>query len=212
MVQNYPDSKKFKYLIGIDEAGRGPLAGPVAVGAVSCRGEDYLKIRKIFGKIKDCKQLSLNLREMWYARMLKARKEGLINFSCAYSGNLVIDKRGIVPAIRSALGRTLGELKRNPVSSYILLDGGLKAPVEYMNQKTIIRGDEKEMLIAMASVVAKVRRDRLIKKLAEKYPGYELEKHVGYGTLAHYRALGKLGLSAIHRRSFLNGFLRENDR
>lgn len=194
---------KPKYLIGIDEAGRGPLAGPVALGAVSCRAEDYLKVQKIFSKIKDCKQLSLNLRELWYVRMLKAKKEGLINFACAYSSNTAIDKRGIVPAIRSALGRALGGLKCDPVASYILLDGSLKAPKRYAKQKTIIRGDEQEMLIAMASVVAKVRRDRLMRKLAEKYPGYGLEQHVGYGTAAHYAALQKQGPSLIHRLSFL---------
>ena len=83
------------------------------------------------------------------------------------------------------------------------MDGGLKAPVEYKYQKTIIRGDEKELVIALASIVAKVTRDALMVKIALKYSGYGLEKHKGYGTAAHYRALKNIGISRIHRRSFL---------
>jgi ribonuclease HII len=220
---------KSKYLIGIDEAGRGPLAGPVAVGTVSCRLNDYHLVQKIFSKIKDCKKLSLNLRETWYWRLKEARRAGLINFACAYSSNLLIDKRGIVWGIKSALACALRQLENNrprgsiknvkhlvfnisPKNSRVLLDGSLKAPAEYENQQTIIRGDDTEMIIAMASVVAKVRRDRLIKRLAKKYSGYGFEEHVGYGTAAHYRALAKLGLSPIHRRSFLSRWLRPGKR
>ena len=204
MAKRFQDIKKPKFLIGIDEAGRGPLAGPVAVGVVSCRSADYLKVRKIFRKIKDCKQLSHNLREAWYHKLLVAKREGLINFSCAYSSNKIIDEKGIVLAVRRAMGRALGLLDCDPVSSYVLLDGSLKAPSRFENQKTIIRGDEKEMLIAMASIVAKVRRDRLVTRFSQKYPGYGLEQHMGYGTAAHYEALVKLGPSDIHRISFLS--------
>ena len=96
-------------------------------------------------------------------------------------------------------------LNKKPDETQILLDGGLRAPKEYKNQKTIIKGDEKELAIALASIVAKVTRDVLMVKLAKKYPGYRLEKHKGYGTKKHYQALKNKGISAIHRKSFLRG-------
>lgn len=210
MAKNYQDLKKFKYLVGIDEAGRGPLAGPVSLGAVAIPLVHYLAVRKTFGAIKNSKQLSLAQREEWYRLMLTERQAGRINFACAYSSNEAIDKRGIVWSIRSALARAVRRLECDPRRSRVLLDGSLKAPPEYQNQQTIIKGDEKEMIIAMASVVAKVRRDRLIKKLAKKYPNYGLEQHVGYGTKTHYQALTRLGLSPLHRRSFLSNWLRSS--
>jgi ribonuclease HII len=86
-----------------------------------------------------------------------------------------------------------------------LLDGGLKAPAEYLFQETIIKGDEKEPIIAMASIAAKVSRDWFMESLADKYQGYGFDKHKGYGTRAHYQAIMELGLSEIHRKSFLRG-------
>jgi ribonuclease HII len=88
------------------------------------------------------------------------------------------------------------------------LDGGLKAPAEYKNQKTIIKGDEKELCIALASIVAKETRDRLMVGLARRYSGYALEKHKGYGTREHYKALQNKGISPIHRKSFLKKLLK----
>ncbi|MEK7117997.1 MAG: ribonuclease HII, partial [Patescibacteria group bacterium] len=91
-----------------------------------------------------------------------------------------------------------------PSACAVLLDGGLKAPMKYPNQKTIIHGDTKETAIAMASVVAKVLRDRHMIRLHKKYPQYDFATHKGYGTKAHYRALKKYGLSIEHRKSFLH--------
>jgi len=199
-----------QYLIGIDEAGRGPLAGPVSLGAVSIPTKYLSAARKLFGKIKNSKHLSMAQRERWYRLMLAARQEGIINFACAYSSNTTIDIRGLSWSIRSALRRAIRKLNCPPRASKVRLDGSLKAPVEYCNQTTIIKGDEKEMIIAMASVVAKVRRDRLITRLSREYSGYGLEVHMGYGTAAHYKALRRLGPSLIHRRSFLGSLLRQN--
>jgi ribonuclease HII len=201
---------KAKYLIGIDEAGRGPLAGPVSLGAVSIPIKHLSAARKIFGKIKNSKHLSPLQRERWYRLMLAARQEGMINFACAYSSNVMIDTRGLSWSIRSALRRAINKLNCPPNYSKVRLDGSLKAPAEYLHQTTIIKGDEKEMIIAMASVVAKVRRDRLITRLSREYSGYGLEVHMGYGTAAHYKALRRLGPSFIHRRSFLGSLLRQN--
>ena len=192
-----------KYLIGVDEAGRGPLAGPISLGAVAIPVKYYRAARKLFRTIKNSKHLSLAQRERWYKLMLRGKQAGRLTFACAYSSNVMIDKRGISWATRSALRRAIHKLDYPPTCSKVRLDGSLKAPAEYRHQTTIIKGDEKEMIIAMASIVAKVRRDRLIKHLAPKYPGYNLETHVGYGTEAHYRALKKLGPSPIHRLTFL---------
>jgi ribonuclease HII len=90
---------------------------------------------------------------------------------------------------------------------HILLDGGLKAPEEYMHQETIIKGDEKEPIIALASIAAKVLRDQMMEELAEVHPEYGFENHKGYGTNEHYKAIKKHGLTAYHRRSFLSNFL-----
>jgi ribonuclease HII len=98
----------------------------------------------------------------------------------------------------------LAKQKALSLQSNILLDGALKAPDRFVFQKTIIKGDEKEPLIACASIVAKVTRDRLMKKLAKKYPGYAFEIHKGYGTKKHREFIQKLGLSKIHRKSFIS--------
>ncbi|MDO8520696.1 MAG: ribonuclease HII [bacterium] len=187
-----------KFFIGIDEVGRGPLAGPVAVGALVATP----KLIKEFCAIKESKQLSPLQREEWYARMLSSCGKEL-RFAVSFVSADIIDKKGIVFAIRLALTRSLKKLKVSPSACTVLLDGGLYAPKEYRRQKTIIRGDTKETVIAMASVVAKVLRDRRMVRLHKRYPKYGFAAHKGYGTKVHYRALKEYGLSPEHRRSFL---------
>jgi ribonuclease HII len=188
-----------QYLIGIDEAGRGPLAGPVSVGAVLLLPQFD---RTALAGVKDSKQLSEEAREAWYAKMRLWQKEGHLRFAVAYSSARQIDSRGIVWAVSSALRRALRSLEADPAESLVLLDGGLRAPVLYEQQETIIRGDATEPVIALASIAAKVRRDRLMKRLARAYPAYGFEVHKGYGTKAHRDAVLDLGPCAIHRRSF----------
>jgi ribonuclease HII len=199
---------KFKTVVGIDEVGRGPIAGPVAVCAL-CLGLNFNN--KDFKNFRDSKKLSHLQRLEWLEKINNEKEKGSISYKVCFESNKVIDKKGIVFAITRALNNSLRSLKLsdtginlNPNNTLVLLDGGLRAPVEYMNQKTIIKGDEKELAIALASIVAKVTRDALMVKLSKKYPGYGLEKHKGYGTQAHYKAIKKQGLSAIHRKSFLN--------
>lgn len=187
------------YIVGIDEVGRGPLAGPVAVGAVMV-SEDF-DWNQIPG-IRDSKKLTEKAREKIAALAEGLEKMGAIKTSVHFSSAKVIDDYGIVPAIRAALENTLISLK-TPLSARILLDGGLKAPEKFSNQTSIIKGDSKELSIALASIVAKVRRDRLMNELSEKYPGYGLEKHKGYGTAAHIQSIQRYGASEIHRKSFL---------
>jgi len=193
---------EYKYVIGIDEAGRGPLAGPVSVGAVLFEYDEYEKFKKeskdtLAGR--DSKKLSEKKREEWFENIQKLP----LKSSVAFSSNKVIDTKGIVPAINIAIEKIFTGFKLKPQECLVLLDGNLKAPYEFENQETIIKGDEKEPVISLASIVAKVSRDRYIVKLAKKYPEYNFEKHKGYGTKVHYEMIKEHGLCNIHRRSFL---------
>jgi ribonuclease HII len=199
---------EFNTIVGIDEVGRGPIAGPVAVCALAiCSNSLILKkgkwIMVHFENFRDSKKLSHNQRIKWLEKINQEKEKGNIFYKVSFASNKVIDEKGIVFAINKCLAESLNFLKIKPEECLVLLDGGLKAPKEYMNQKTIIKGDEKELSIALASIVAKVSRDNLMVKMAGKYPGYGLEKHRGYGTAAHYKALKSKGISAIHRKSFL---------
>ena len=195
---------KYKYVVGIDEVGRGPIAGPVAVCAL-CLNQNFNK--KNFKNFRDSKKLSHLQRLKWLEKINLEKEKGNIIYKVSFQSNKVIDKKGIIFAINKCLRNSLKKLNKNPEECLVLLDGGLRAPKEYVNQKTIIKGDEKELAIALASIVAKVTRDALLVNMACKYPGYGLEKHKGYGTDDHYKALKNKGISAIHRKSFLKNLI-----
>lgn len=195
---------KPKFFVGIDEVGRGPLAGPVAVGALCATR----KTLSAFRGIKDSKQLSPLQREEWHARMTSFSREEL-RFAVSFVSADIIDNKGIVFAIRLALSRSLRKLHVAPNECRVLLDGGLQAPMKYVSQETIIRGDAKKTVIAMASVAAKVLRDRHMVRLHKKYPEYNFAAHKGYGTKAHYLALKKHGLSREHRKSFCRSAMKK---
>jgi len=190
--------RKIKYIIGIDEVGRGPLAGPVAVCAFKMPVDFNAKK---FGKIKDSKKLTPQKREEIFAMLPRGGASG-VDYCVCYESAKRIDTIGLSRAIKNCLEKTLGKLKVKPNECQVLLDGGLKAPLEYKNQKTIIKGDEKERAIAFASIIAKVSRDRLMCKLAKKYSKYSFEIHKGYGTKKHCESIRKYGLSKEHRKSF----------
>ena len=195
---------KTKYLIGVDEVGRGPLAGPVAVGAVLVSP----RMLKNFHDIKESKQLTSQQREEWVAEMQALRCDELhIAVSMVHAST--IDRIGIVLAIRSALSRSLKKLEVVGSECQVLLDGGLYAPERFIHQRTIIGGDRAETVIAMASVAAKVHRDRYMVRLHKKYPVYNFDQHKGYGTSGHMIALKTHGLSVVHRVSFCN-FLKSS--
>lgn len=196
-----------KTSIGIDEVGRGPVAGPVVVGTMQVKGNRLQgivkKTEKILGiKLKDSKKLSKKQRELWFAEIATWEKQGLCDFCVTSISARDIDKIGISKAIRKALERSLAAL-RPAKQTLILLDGGLKAPTAFKNQKTIIKGDEKEPVIALASIVAKVTRDRYMTLQAKKYPAYGFETNVGYGTKKQYMAIQKHGLTPLHRKTYL---------
>ncbi|MHB8651718.1 MAG: ribonuclease HII [Minisyncoccota bacterium] len=188
--------------IGIDEAGRGPLAGPVAVGAVAVSRGALVSRHAWIRGIKDSKKLSERQREEWFEKIKTAQKNGWLRYAVVMKTAREIDRRGINRAISSALSSALKKLGSDPQIARVFLDGGLRAPHQFANQQTIVRGDEKKPLIALASIVAKVTRDRHMKKVANTYPVFGFEEHKGYGTRKHHEAIRTHGLSDIHRRSF----------
>lgn len=189
-------------IVGIDEAGRGPLAGPVAVGVVAV-AEGFDVAREFFG-VDDSKKLSEKKREKFF-EMLKARvAKGDARFKVGFSDATYIDTHGIVPAVKKALKDALLKVSPEPLSTRIFLDGSLSAPSEYINQETIIHGDALVPIISLASISAKVTRDHLMYLLADKYPNYEFEKNKGYGTSAHRSLIREYGVCAIHRRTFIH--------
>jgi len=192
---------QYSHILGVDEAGRGPLAGPVAVGIVKVPAG--FNIRREFRGVADSKQLSEEAREEIYTHMLARRRLGDIDFCVRYSSAQTIDKLGITRAVRRAAWSGIKKLSPTPSGVRVLLDGLLHAPEEY-EQETIIKGDALVPAISLASIAAKVERDRLMKKLARLYPGYLFEMHKGYGTKKHYQMIEQWGPSDIHRMTFLS--------
>ena len=203
--------KRIDHEIGIDEAGRGPLAGPVAVGVASFKTKDKRRLKRVFKKIrgKDSKKLTATDREKWFEIIKTEEEKGNLHFAVSFVGARTIDKKGIVFAIKTALIQSLKKIDANPKTTKILLDGGLHAPQKYQHQKTIIRGDESELSISLASIVAKVLRDRKMLRLSQKYPTYGFDKHKGYGTKYHCQQILKHGPSHEHRISFLTRILKD---
>ena len=195
------------FIVGIDEAGRGPLAGPVCVGAVGVKimPEKRLKanLRSALGSlasklrdIKDSKKLSAKKREEWF-NILRENPE----FEChhIFVGNEAIDKFGIRKAVLYGAEKVLEKFSRQP--DFVLLDGSLYAPEKY-KQETIIKGDEKIPLIAAGSIIAKVSRDRVMINMHQKYPEYCFNEHKGDGTKKHFEKIIKHGFCDIHRKTF----------
>lgn len=194
----------FKYIIGIDEVGRGPLAGPVSVCAVMWEDTDavWQQITSIFPSIKDSKKLTPKKRFEWFQSITNLAKKGIMWHAFNSESNVSIDDNGITQSIQKAVTRCLKQLAVNPQETKILLDGGLRAPSVYFHQETIIRGDEQELPIALASIVAKINRDRYMEEQEQLYPNYSFASHKGYGTKQHIDEIQKYGLSSLHRKTF----------
>lgn len=190
-----------KFLVGIDEAGRGPLAGPVTVGvAVVPVDFDW----KLLEGVGDSKTLSPKNREAIFRCASDLRRQGCIDFQVASSSQFIIDSQGIIFAVERAMERALTKLELNHQQCEVRLDGALRAPSKFLHQQTIIKGDATEPAIGLASILAKVTRDRYMTRLAKKpkLTPYQFDIHKGYGTKAHRELIQKHGLSDIHRRSF----------
>ncbi len=191
------------YTIGVDEVGRGPIAGPLCVGACLVRAHGR---RAFLRGVRDSKQLSGGERQRWAERLRRAEALGECRLATSFIGERRIERLGLSAALTLAVCKALRKLGVTPESCRVLLDGCLRAPKAFPFQETVIGGDEREPLIAAASIVAKVRRDRHMTRLAQAFPQYGFEQHKGYGTKKHYEALRKHGLSPVHRKSFLAKF------
>lgn len=189
------------YIVGVDEAGRGPLAGPVAVGVV--RVVEGFDILAAFPGLNDSKKLTEKKREVIFVQLQEEMRKGNVSAVVYLASAQKIDAEGIVPCVRGALYKGVRKLVPNPEEGKVYLDGSLSAPKEY-EQETIIGGDGKVPAIMLASVAAKVTRDRMMQKLALEYPLYGFEVHKGYGTKKHYELLKMHGPCEIHRMTFLH--------
>ena len=186
----YPEAA---YICGIDEVGRGPLAGPVVAAAVILPKDcDILYIN-------DSKKLSAQMRERLYDEI----KEKAIAVGIGFSSPQRIDEINILQATYEAMREAIQKLEVVPD---ILLNDAVTIPGVDIKQVPIIKGDAKSISIGAASIIAKVTRDRLMEEYGNMFPGYGFEKHVGYGTKEHIDALKKLGPTPIHRETFIKNF------
>ena len=188
--ENKAKEKGYKYICGVDEAGRGPLAGPVCAAAV------ILPDNHIIEGVNDSKKLTEKKREALYDVI----KEEALAYSIAFANEKEIDELNILQATYLAMKRAVEGLDIE--ADYALIDGNRMPPLN-IDCETVIKGDAKSESIAAASILAKVTRDRYMLEMAEKYPEYQFEKHKGYGTKLHYEMLDKYGESEIHRKTFL---------
>lgn len=182
------------YVAGLDEAGRGPWAGPVVAAAVVLPpGQEGLE--EALSGVDDSKRLSPRTRETLYERIQSIA----LAVGVGMASHEEIDTMGIAPATRLAMRRALAALPHVP--DYLLLDH-LRLPEVNIPQESFTRGDARVLSIAAASITAKVTRDHIMEELDARYPGYGFAQHKGYGTAAHRKALARLGPSPIHRRTW----------
>ncbi len=196
------------YVIGIDEVGRGPIAGPVVVCACAIiKGIDVVSFFPK-QKLKDSKKLSEKRRLEILNKIEPHVRDKNILFGIGEVSAQRIDKIGISPSIKEAMVQALDSLHLQGVDkiSFVFLDGSLKAPDIYL-QETIIKGDEKIPEIALASIYAKEYRDSLMREHGKRFTQYNFDKHVGYGTKAHYAAIKEYGTTELHRLTFLKSVI-----
>lgn len=191
----YSTNKEIQYICGIDEAGRGPLAGPVVVASVIMPKDSIIE------GVNDSKKVSEKKREEVYEKII----EEAITYGVGIIDEKVIDEINILEATKKGLTTSLQELKVKP--NLILVDALNKIDTLGIPYKSIIKGDALCYSISCASIIAKVTRDRIMRQWDEIYPMYGFEKHKGYGTASHIQAIKEHGICQIHRRSFTKNFI-----
>lgn len=195
-IENEYREKGFNIICGVDEAGRGPLAGPVYAAAVILPSDCVIE------GLNDSKKLTEKKREALFDEI----KEKALAYGIASADEKEIDEINILNATFLAMKIAIASLSVRP--DLALIDGNQK-PHTDIEEVTVIKGDAKSMSIAAASVLAKVSRDRFMLEMAEKYPQYEFARHKGYGTKLHYEKIAQYGVCDIHRRTFLKKILGE---
>jgi ribonuclease HII len=199
----------YKVVACIDEVGRGPLAGPVVACATTVLQIPNAKLQ--MSKLRDSKQLTPKKREEFYRTFMN---HPAIEWGIGRVSPQVIDRINILQATKLAMRKALQNLEcklqsslfngreKDSIVDFLILDGNMSIDVP-ISQKSIVKGDEKVFSCAAASIIAKVKRDRLMVRYHKKYPHYGFHKHKGYGTRLHFRAIKKHGLCPLHRKSFL---------
>lgn len=187
--------KGYKAICGVDEAGRGPLAGPVCAAAV------ILPPDTVIDGVNDSKKLSEKKREA----LFDVIKETAVSYCVAYASVEEIESINILNATMLAMKRAVEGL--DVKADYAMIDGNKMPPLD-IDGETIVKGDAKSMSIACASILAKVSRDRILYEYAKEYPQYQFDKHKGYGTAVHREAILKYGPCPYHRMSFLKKILK----
>lgn len=190
--------EEYGLVCGIDEAGRGPLAGPVVAGAVILPRDSRILY------LNDSKKLTEKRREILYDEIM----EKAVAVGIGVVGRERIDEINILQATYEAMREAVKKLDPCPD---VLLNDAVTIPGILKMQVPIIKGDAKSVSIAAASIVAKVTRDRMMAEMDKKYPGYSFASNKGYGSAAHIAALKKLGPCEIHRRTFIKNFVGENE-
>lgn len=187
-------TKGYTYICGVDEAGRGPLCGPVVAAAVILKKDAHLE------GVNDSKKLTEKKREALYDVITKEA----VAYSVGIVDEKTIDEINILEATRLAMKKAVESLSTK--AEYALIDAEKKVPID-IPYTPIIKGDQLSESIAAASIIAKVTRDRMIEEIDKKYPEYNFAKNKGYGTREHTEAIKKYGLCEIHRRSFCKKFI-----
>lgn len=181
----------FPLLCGVDEAGRGPLCGPVCCAAV------VLKADFCCDEINDSKKISEKKREKLFDVII----ENCVSYSIVFIDSKTIDEINILNASLYGMKQAVNELNLTP--DLVIVDGNKIPPEMEIETKAVVKGDAKSLSIAAASILAKVSRDRYMEKLHEQYPQYRLDKHKGYPTKLHYELLAEYGIQNFYRKSFL---------
>lgn len=188
-------SEGYNFVCGVDEAGRGPLCGPVVAAAVILPKDEYIE------GVNDSKKLTEKKREKLYDDIMKKA----VAVSIGISDVDVIEKVNILNATKLAMKQAIEKLSIKP--DYVLIDGNQMIDIN-IKAETVVSGDAKSESIAAASIIAKVTRDRMLIEFDKKYPEYGFAKHKGYGTKSHIEAIQKYGLTDIHRSSFCKKFVK----
>lgn len=197
----------YPYFIGVDEVGRGPVAGPVCVCALYISSENLKKVlEEVKIPLRDSKKLTEKMREKWFTKITEFADQGLLKYILTKASAREIDEKGIAVCIKACVKNSVVKLGVDKQNTKVLLDGGLFVGEDFI-EESFIKGDENLPVISLASIVAKVLRDREVSEFAKEYPQYGFEKHKGYGTKFHMDAISKYGLTDLHRKSFLKKYI-----